>query len=327
MISDGLSARQQQTTPPALLGRLVPVAFVVCNVVVLYSIYSGLHLVPMLNGASTHVRGMAEAVAFNILAGLTVICYIRCILTPPGGIPDKQVDPSWEYVGQDGRPSLAHDGLHETKRDGQRRHCKWCAKYKPDRCHHCRVCRTCVLKMDHHCPWIYNCVGFRNHKFFFLLLLYACLTCHFITWSMLETVQQSISAGDAMGPPQMSGGISSRWGLDAALANDAGARTGTSWVHMFLLLFCETLAAVFGILVTTPFFGFHVYLMLKGLTTIEFCEKSAKGETSSPYSLGVYSNLRSVLGDNPLLWLLPVSPPSGAGLLFRPRRMRAPRGG
>ncbi|KAF9054095.1 DHHC palmitoyltransferase-domain-containing protein [Panaeolus papilionaceus] len=37
---------------------------------------------------------------------------------------------------------------------------------KPYRAHHCRACGTCVLKYDHHCPWIGQCVGARNHKFF-----------------------------------------------------------------------------------------------------------------------------------------------------------------
>ncbi|KIM41877.1 hypothetical protein M413DRAFT_27435 [Hebeloma cylindrosporum] len=46
------------------------------------------------------------------------------------------------------------------------RYCNTDEILKPYRAHHCRVCGTCVLKYDHHCPWIGQCVGARNHKFF-----------------------------------------------------------------------------------------------------------------------------------------------------------------
>lgn len=66
------------------------------------------------------------------------------------------------------------------------RYCEQCYVIKPDRAHHCSVCGTCVLKMDHHCPWVNNCVGFHNYKFFMLFLAYAFLYCTFITATTLE---------------------------------------------------------------------------------------------------------------------------------------------
>jgi len=269
--------------------KFLPVAFVVFNILGLYLIYLIFHCLPLLQDPESYQRGFIEIIVFNCVTLLLVACYVQCILVHPGTIPDKEdVDGmKWEYVPQDGRIGNSKElSLQETKRSGDRRHCKWCAKYKPDRCHHCRVCRTCILKMDHHCPWIYNCVGFRNHKYFFLLLFYAAIDCHMITWTMLESVKNSVDSN-------------------------------TPFMTMFLLLFGETLAAFLGILVTV-FFGFHIWLMLKAMTTIEFCEKQMKrtGYDSSVYDRGVYGNINSVCGDNCLLWLLPCSPPSGKGLNF-----------
>jgi palmitoyltransferase len=50
--------------------------------------------------------------------------------------------------------------------------CQKCGRQRYPRTHHCSVCKKCVMKMDHHCPWIHNCVGVRNHRYFYLFLVY-----------------------------------------------------------------------------------------------------------------------------------------------------------
>lgn len=45
------------------------------------------------------------------------------------------------------------------------------AKQQPMRAKHCQTCKHCVRRFDHHCPWIENCVGERNHRWFIVYLL------------------------------------------------------------------------------------------------------------------------------------------------------------
>lgn len=51
--------------------------------------------------------------------------------------------------------------------------CPDCLIFKPQRSRHCSVCNRCVKIFDHHCPFIFNCVGAGNLKFFipFLVLI------------------------------------------------------------------------------------------------------------------------------------------------------------
>ena len=55
--------------------------------------------------------------------------------------------------------------------------CSYCEVIKSETSFHCTICNKCVEMFDHHCPFINNCLGNRNYKYFlaFTFLYSFCL--------------------------------------------------------------------------------------------------------------------------------------------------------
>lgn len=67
--------------------------------------------------------------------------------------------------------------------------CVFCQIIKGERSFHCTICNKCSDNYDHHCPFIDNCLGTRNHKYFLIfvfsyliysLLVVACTLKHVV---------------------------------------------------------------------------------------------------------------------------------------------------
>jgi ribosomal protein L40E len=65
--------------------------------------------------------------------------------------------------------------------------CETCKIMRPPGASHCSKCNNCVLEFDHHCIFISNCVGKRNHKSFYLFLIFGSI------FSILATILNSIT--------------------------------------------------------------------------------------------------------------------------------------
>jgi palmitoyltransferase ZDHHC3/7/25 len=79
--------------------------------------------------------------------------------------------------------------------------CTRCETFRPPRAHHCRICKRCIRRMDHHCPWVNNCVGERNQKYFLQFLVYvgslAVYSVILIVMSWMEPTDPNMSMADA----------------------------------------------------------------------------------------------------------------------------------
>ncbi|CAG5991627.1 palmitoyltransferase ZDHHC15B isoform 2-T2 [Menidia menidia] len=224
--------------------------------------------------------------------------YWKSIFTPPA-TPCKKFQLSYsdkQRYEMEERPDAQKQILVEIAKklpiftraqSGAIRFCDRCQVLKPDRCHHCSVCETCVLKMDHHCPWVNNCVGFSNYKFFLLFLAYSMLYCIFIAATVFQYFLK-FWVGD--------------------LPN------GPAKFHVLFLMFVALMFFVSLMFL----FGYHCWLVAKNRSTLEAFSAPVfvGGPDRNGFNVSMRKNLQQVFGEDRRLWFLPIFTSQGNGHYF-----------
>lgn len=288
--------------PCMYLARFVkslPVLFI--SGVVGWSYYAYVVALVVTAMAGNSAEQVICGIIFHVIFLMFVWSYWMVVFTPPGTVPKSwflspaavaelaaaQSEEEWKALLANAAAQMSCP-VKQRSVQGAVRYCEKCQCIKPDRSHHCSVCEVCTLKMDHHCPWVNNCVGFANYKYFLLFLCYALLYCTFIACSSIK------------------------YFIDFWV--DASSLGAAKYHIIFLFL----VAILFTISVSSLFW-YHVWLTLHNRTTLEqfrapifhdnVCDKNG-------WSLGKVNNLREVLGLTPLLWCLPLPAVLGDGLTF-----------
>ncbi|XP_067103854.1 palmitoyltransferase ZDHHC15B [Osmerus mordax] len=241
---------------------------------------------------------VAYLLVFHICFGMFSWTYWKAIFTPPAS-PFKKFQLSYidkERYEMEERPDAQKQILVDIAKNlpiftraasGAVRFCDHCQVLKPDRCHHCSICETCVLKMDHHCPWVNNCVGFSNYKFFLLFLSYSMLYCIFIGATVFQYFIK-FWVGD--------------------LPN------GRTKFHVLFLMFVALMFFVSLMFL----FGYHCWLVAKNRSTLEAFSAPVfvTGPDRNGFNVGLKRNLEQVFGEDKRLWFIPVCTSQGNGHYF-----------
>lgn len=280
-----------------------PVAFIIGVVSWSYYAYVIVLCISQINSNNV-VKQVFYLILYHLILFCFLFSYFKTIFAKHNSIPSEFHISADDLIklgtsNNDNESKEILDNLSKNlplltrSHNGLVRYCPICRVIKPDRAHHCTHCGQCVLKMDHHCPWVNNCVGHANYKFFLLFLFYAFVLCLFVAFTSLEYCIEF-------------------WGKGMSSMPTNG----------FQLMFLFIISIAFSFSVSMLLF-YHLFLVSKNRSTLESYRSTifqTFGPDKSGFDLGWRENIEQVFGKNKLLMFLPIFTSKNDGVYYESKR-------
>ncbi|XP_056876378.1 palmitoyltransferase ZDHHC18-B-like isoform X3 [Takifugu flavidus] len=124
-----------------------------------------------------HLTSCIPAIG-GVLFLFVLLTLLRTSFSDPGILPRATPDEAAEVEKQiDGSGNASYRPPPRTlevainQQPVKLKYCFTCRMFRPPRTSHCSLCDNCVERFDHHCPWVGNCVGKRNYRFFYAFIV------------------------------------------------------------------------------------------------------------------------------------------------------------
>ncbi|KAM7420483.1 hypothetical protein PAMA_014955 [Pampus argenteus] len=141
----------------------------------------------------------------GVLFVFVVFSLLRTSFTDPGILPratpdeaadiEKQIDTSGSSTY---RPPPRTKEILINQQVVKLKYCFTCKMFRPPRTSHCSLCDNCVERFDHHCPWVGNCVGKRNYRFFYSFIISLSFLTSFIFGCVITHITLRSQAGKSL---------------------------------------------------------------------------------------------------------------------------------
>lgn len=109
---------------------------------------------------------------FEIIFGIGCLIFIIiCICSDPGVLPRNSF---YSHCTENRKTYFLNKKKYYFIR-GRKfkiKFCPTCYIFRGPGVSHCKKCNNCVDGFDHHCPWLGNCIGKNNYKYFMIFLVF-----------------------------------------------------------------------------------------------------------------------------------------------------------